>query len=125
MKVLSPFAHGILDYLTVAFFGLAPWLFNLEGAYATSCYVLAAGYLVIALCTDYPLGLMRLIPFPVHGRLELVSGLVLLLVPLIFGFVDDNPTARSLFIGSGVVFLLVWLLTDWWAQRQPNSLMTI
>ena len=124
MKVLSPAAHGVLDYGTVVFFGLAPFLFELTGAYAIACYVLAGGYLLISLATDYPLGVMRVIPFPVHGRLELISGLALLAAPFIFGFADANPTARNLFITSGVVFTIVWLLTDWRPQSQTHSLMT-
>jgi len=127
MKVLSPAAHGVLDYMTVVFFALAPFLFELTGAYATACYVLAGGYLLITLATDFPLGVMRIIPFPVHGAFELVSGLALLAAPFIFGFSDDNPTARNLFIGSGVVFTIVWFLTDWRAQSQGShtrSLMT-
>lgn len=121
MKVLSPAAHGILDYLTVAFFAMAPSLFDLHGTYATVCYVLAAGYLVITLLTNFPLGLMRVIPFPVHGKLELVSGLVFLASPFLFGFADDNMTARNLFMGAGVVFLVVYFLTDWRAQTHTAN----
>ncbi|MET4105498.1 hypothetical protein [Hymenobacter sp. UYP22] len=121
MKVLSPAAHGILDYLTVAFFAMAPSLFNLHGTYATVCYVLAAGYLVITLLTNFPLGLMRVIPFPVHGKLELVSGLVFLVSPFLFGFADDNMTARNLFMGAGVVFLIVYFLTDWRIQTHTAN----
>ncbi|WP_426493279.1 SPW repeat domain-containing protein [Hymenobacter sp. 102] len=121
MKVLSPAAHGILDYLTVAFFAAAPSLFNLQGTYATVCYVLAVGYLLITLLTNFPLGLMRVIPFPVHGKLELVSGLALLVSPFLFGFADDNVTARNLFMGAGVVFLIVYFLTDWRAQTHTAT----
>lgn len=120
MKILSPTAHGILDYLTVAFFAVAPTMFGLTGTYATVCYVLAAGYLVISLLTAYPLGIMRLIPFLVHGRLELVSGLVFLASPWLFGFADDSVTARYLFMGAGVVFLLVWFITDWRAETRST-----
>lgn len=122
MKILSPAAHGVLDYLTVAFFGLAPFLFGLTGTYATVCYVLAAGYLVITVLTDFPLGAMRIIPFPVHGGFELVSGPMFIAAPFLFGFADASPTARNLFIASGVVFLLVWFITDW--KAQTRSLMT-
>ncbi|MDB5234599.1 MAG: hypothetical protein JWR44_1592 [Hymenobacter sp.] len=118
MKAISPTVHGIVDYATCAFFALAPSLFDLHGAYATVCYVLAGGYLVISLLTNMPLGAMRLIPFPVHGKLELVSGLVLLVSPWLFGFADDNATARNLFVGAGLLFLVVYFLTDWHAQTQ-------
>ena len=122
MKVLSPSAHGVLDYMTVIFFALAPFLFELQGTYATVCYVLAGGYLLITLLTDFPLGVMRVIPFPVHGSFELVSGPVFIIAPWLFGFADDNPTARNLFVASGLVFLVVWFLTDW--KAQTRSLMT-
>ncbi|WP_046246927.1 SPW repeat domain-containing protein [Hymenobacter terrenus] len=121
MKAISPTLHGVLDYGTCAFFALAPSLFNLQGTYATVCYVLAAGYLVISLLTNMPLGAMRVIPFPVHGKLELVSGLVLIASPWLFGFANDNETARNLFAGAGIVFLLVYFLTDWYAQTREAS----
>ncbi|UYZ62785.1 SPW repeat domain-containing protein [Hymenobacter weizhouensis] len=113
MKVISPRVHGMLDYGTVALFALAPTLFNFEGPYATVCYLLAAGYLLITLLTDFPMGAMRVIPFPVHGGLELVSGLAFLAAPFVFGFNDLNETARNFFMIMGVVFLGTWMLTDW------------
>ncbi|RTQ53362.1 hypothetical protein EJV47_01070 [Hymenobacter gummosus] len=113
MKVLSPAAHGVLDYITVVVFAMAPVLFDLPQPYSTAFYVLAAGYLLIALLTDYPLSFKRVIPFPLHGAFELVSGLVFIVLPFLFGFSDDQPVARNLFIGSGIMFLLVWFITDW------------
>jgi len=118
MKILSPTAHGILDYLTVAFFALAPTMFGFAGTYATVCYVLAAGYLLITLLTAFPMGVLKVIPFLVHGRLELVSGVVFLVSPWLFGFADENMTARNLFVASGVVFLLIWFITDWHAETR-------
>ena len=110
--------HGVLDYLTCAFFVLAPSLFNLDGTYATICYVLAGGYFVVSLLTNMPLGAARVIPFPVHGKLELVSGLIFIASPWLFGFADENETARNLFVGAGLVFLVVYFLTDWYAQTR-------
>jgi len=121
MKAISPTLHGVLDYATCAFFALAPTLFNFQGPYATVCYILAGGYLLISLLTNMPLGAMRLIPFPIHGKLELVSGLVFIVSPWLFGFANDNMTARNLFVAMGVVFMLVYFLTDWYAQTRTTS----
>jgi len=115
MKPISPTVHGILDYMTCAFFALAPSLFGLSGAYATVCYVLAGGYLVISLLTAMPLGAIKAIPFWLHGRLELVSALVFITSPWLFGFAEST-TARNLFVGAGIVFLLVYSLTQWYPQ---------
>jgi hypothetical protein len=127
MKILSPSAHGVMDYATVAIFALAPTIFGFTGTYATVCYVLAAGYLVITLLTAFPMGAIKMIPFPIHGGFELVSGPIILASPWIFGFADANPVARNFFVGMGIIFLLVWMITDWHAQTQTNargSLMT-
>jgi hypothetical protein len=88
-------------------------MFDLHGTYAIMSYVLAVGYFVVSLLTDMQLSAVRVIPFPVHGKLELVSGLVLLASPWIFGFANENATARNVFAGAGVVFLVVYFLTDW------------
>lgn len=112
-----------MDYATVALFALAPTIFGFTGTYATVCYILAAGYLVITLITAFPMGFVKLIPFPVHGGLELVSGPIILASPWIFGFADANPVARNFFVAMGIVFLLVWMITDWHAQTR-SSLMT-
>ncbi|GAA4350443.1 SPW repeat protein [Hymenobacter saemangeumensis] len=121
MKAISPTLHGVIDYLTVGFLALAPTIFDLDGTYATVCYILAAGYLVITLLTNMPLAIMRAIPFKVHGRLELISALALLASPWLFGFADDNETARNLFVGLGVAFLGTYFLTDWNAETHAAN----
>jgi len=115
MKPISPAVHGVLDYLTCLFFAAAPALFGLTGAYATVCYILAGGYLVISLLTNMPLGAVKVLPFWLHGKLELVSGPVFIASPWLFGFAE-NTTARNLFVGAGIVFLLVYSLTQWYPQ---------
>ena len=120
MKPISPTVHGILDYLTCGFFLTAPSLFNLTGTPVGVCYVLAGGYLVISLLTNMPLGLLKWIPFWLHGRLELVSGLVFIASPWVFGYAD-NETLRNLFIAVGVVFMLVFALTQWQPQDRTAT----
>lgn len=120
MKPISPTLHGILDYLTCGFFLIVPSMFDLTGTPAYICYTLAAGYLVISLLTNMPLGLLKWIPFWLHGRFEMISGLVFLASPWIFNF-SQNGTLRNLFMGAGVVFLLVFMLTQWRPQSQTAA----
>ena len=118
MKIISPTLHGVLDYLTCALFLVAPSLFGFTGTYATVCYLLAGGYLVISLLTNMPLGALQLLPFWLHGRLELVSGFVFIASPWLFGFANANGVARNFFVAMGVVFLVVFLCTQWRTQEQ-------
>ncbi len=113
MKFISPTLHGIIDYMLCGFFLSIPSIFALTGPFATVCYLLAVGYLIISLLTNMPFGLFGLIPFWVHGGIELVSGFVFIASPWIFDFAHVNGTMRNLFIGIGVAVLLVYLFTRW------------
>ena len=120
MKPISPTFHGLLDYLTCGFFLTIPSLFDLTGSLAGICYALAAGYLVVSLLTNMPLGLLKWLPFWLHGRFEMVSGLVFIASPWLFGYAG-NTTMRNLFIGVGIVFLVVFALTQWKPQHATTA----
>jgi len=112
MKILSPRVHGYLDYLVVVVFLLAPTLFRLEGAPCKISYALAGIHLVLTLVTAFPLGLVKVIPFTVHGALELVVSIALVALPWLLGFAGNAP-ARNFYVAAGVVIFLVWLVTDY------------
>lgn len=111
MKIISPRIHGVLDYLTVLTLLLSPTIYAFTKTPWTLAYVLAGGYLVISLLTDYPLAAKRLIPFSIHGLVELVSVPVLFGLPWLLGFADETG-ARNFFIAFAVITLIVWALTD-------------
>ena len=113
MKVLSPPAHGVLDFFLAFVLGMAPIALGFTGVYAVVCYGLAAAYLLVVLVTDFPMGVVRLLPYRVHGGMEVVSALLFMGSPFLFGFSASNPTARTFFIVFGGLLLLLWLLTDW------------
>jgi hypothetical protein len=111
MKVMSPRAHGVMDYLSSALFILAPTLFDFGGPAATVSRVLGVAYLALSLATAYPLGLVRMVPFPMHVAFDGVLGVVLLAMPWLFGF-SDVDAGRNFFVAMGVVSLIVVALTD-------------
>ncbi|SNR46381.1 hypothetical protein [Hymenobacter mucosus] len=121
MKFLSPAAHGVVDVLFITILAMAPIMFDLQPAIDVACYVLAGGYLVITLLTDFKLGLFRVIPFPVHGWLDLLTGIALLAAPLLFQF-PAASSERNLFWVLGLVSVVTWFITDW--KKQSRSLMT-
>jgi hypothetical protein len=94
IKPIGTRVHGILDYVTVVVFALAPAVLGLSGIAAVLSYVLAVAHLVVTLATNFDLGAARLLQTAWHGWIELVVGLVLLISPWILGFSDD-ATART------------------------------
>jgi hypothetical protein len=119
MKRLNARLHGFLDLATVAVFLLGPFFFGLGGYVAAVAWGLAVVHLLMTLLTRFPLGLVKVIPFPVHGAVEFVAGVVLVLaMPRLLGASPDSP-ARTFFVGAGVAILVVWVLTRY--RESPQS----
>jgi hypothetical protein len=112
MAVLGPRLHGSVDYLAVAGFCAAPSVLDLEATPATLSYTLSAVHLVLTLATDFPLGIVRALPFALHGLIEFAVAVVLLALPWVFGFAADEH-ARVFCIGASASVLAVFLLTDY------------
>ncbi len=110
MKVLSPMLHGYIDFLTVVIFAVAPTVFGFDGLPAYIAYALAVIHLVLTLTTAFPKGVVGVVPFAVHGLIEIVVAIVLVILPFVFGWTD---APRNFFIGIGIVIFLVWLLSDY------------
>ncbi len=112
MKVISPRMHGYLDFLTVFIFLLAPTLLGLSQLPAMLAYSLAAVHLMVTLASDFPFGVVKLIPFTIHGWIERLVGPSLIALPFILGFADEE-TARNFYIAVGLIIIVVGMLTDY------------
>ena len=66
----------------------------------------------MTLLTAFPLGLVNVIPFPVHGAIELTVAIGLAAAPWIFGFAPVE-SARLFYVVSGAAVAVVWVLTDY------------
>lgn len=117
MKILSPRAHGYVDYLVVIGFVGGPAVFELEGLPATISYGFAVVHLLLTSVTDFPMGLVKLVPFPLHGLIEFAMSIVLFALPWIAGF-SEVALARSFYIGAGASVLLAFLITDYTFGRK-------
>lgn len=112
MKLISPRMHGYLDFLTVILFLLAPALFGLNQLPSLLAYSLAVIHLIVTLASDFPFGIIKIIPFPIHGWIERIVGPTLIAVPFILGFSADE-IARNFYIAAGIIIIAVGLLTDY------------
>jgi hypothetical protein len=112
MKILDARIHGYLDVAVIAALVLAPTLLGFDGRAASLCYVLAGLHTALTALTAYPMGWLKMIPFPVHGGLEAVLAPALVAAPWLVGFARV-PTARIFFVAAGVALAVVWLITDY------------
>jgi hypothetical protein len=111
MKVISDTTHGILDYITVALFALAPGLLGLSGTAALISYALAGIHLTMTLLTDMPLGVIKIIPMKVHAFVEMLVGPVLVIGA--FALPTFVAGDREFFVAAGVVIFVVWSLSQY------------
>ncbi len=115
-NVISPRAHGFIDYPHSALFlaaGLMFWKKNKRAAIAA----LATGgfVLVQSLLTDYPLGVVPVLSFRTHGRMDTALVGASFGIPRFGGFAD-TPEAW-LFKINGVAEAFVVAMTDFNSAR--------
>jgi hypothetical protein len=112
MKFISPTIHGIIDYLVVIFLLLTPTIFGFAGIIAIFTYALAFVHLALSLLTNYPLGLLKLIPVNVHAGIEVIVGIALIVLAYTW-FKDNIDGSKLFYVIFGTVILLTWLVTDY------------
>jgi hypothetical protein len=121
MKVLSPTVHGVLDYGLALLFLLLPRVLDFPPPAAMASYVIGAVYIVASLITRYPLGLVKLLPFPVHGVIESIMALSWIVLPWLMGFAE-HTASRNFFVGAGIALLGVVALTNYRAAELDGRL---
>ena len=117
MRFITARIHGMLDFIVVAVFLLGPLVVGLGGSPAAISYTLAIVHLLMTLMTRFPAGRWKTIPFFVHGIVELIVGIALLILPSFAGYSPGSP-ARRFYLAMGAVILVVWALT---AYRGPDA----
>ncbi|HKY37523.1 MAG TPA: hypothetical protein VJN18_16385 [Polyangiaceae bacterium] len=112
MKFLDPRTHGFLDYLAVLILAMAPAVLGFEGTPALVCYLVALAQLVVSLLTAYPVSIATVIPFRLHGAIQLLLGIVLVLAPSLLSF-SPFDNARPFFAVMGLLLGLLFACTDY------------
>ena len=97
MRFIPTRVHGILDYASGSVQIIAPWFL---GASANSLeqrlpVALGTGILGYSALTDYELGVLRVIPMPMHLRLDVLGAAALLAAPWLFGFSGKAKAAYT------------------------------
>jgi hypothetical protein len=117
VRFLGPRIHGILDLILVVVLVLGSIAVGLGGSPLAIALTLAAVHLLLTLFTDFPPGAVKRIPFFVHGIVELIVGIGLLLLPSFAGYGPGSP-ARRFYLAVGAAILVVWALT---AYRRTDA----
>jgi hypothetical protein len=115
MKPISALPHGFLDYATGLLLLVSPWLLGFENNSVNATYTMVGMGIVVlglSLITNYPLGLIKTVSFPVHGKVETAGAILLLASPWVLHF-NDVDVARNLAVIVAIAWLGVVSLTNY------------
>jgi hypothetical protein len=112
LRILAPRPHAIFDYALAVAFLIAPSVAQFSILPAALAYSSALIYLAGALVTQYPLGLVKRMPFALHGLWEVVMACLWILAPWFLGFSHEVSPA-NFFVLSGIALLFVAAFTDY------------
>lgn len=115
-KPFGPTTHGAIDYVFVASNLLAPTLFDLKGPSRTLSYAFGVSAGILNALTDHQLGVRRVIPSRLHGRIDTPFVPMLLLLPWATGALEQQG-ARRYFTSFFLAALANHLLTDYDAHE--------
>jgi general stress protein CsbA len=90
MRFIPTRTHGVVDYAMGALLIVVPYILGFADGTAAQWIpqVLGAALIGASLLTDYELGVVRVIPMPVHLFLDIAAGILLAASPWLFGFAD-------------------------------------
>ena|ERR1044072_3830118 len=112
LRSLGAVSHGIIDYAMVIILAIGPGVAGFTGKQAIFCYILAAVHFVMTVLTRFPLGAMKIIGFPVHGAIEALVSILLILLPWMANFFR-GVHSRNFFIAIGLLIGVIALLTNY------------
>ncbi|HVP64403.1 MAG TPA: hypothetical protein VMT82_05880 [candidate division Zixibacteria bacterium] len=118
-RVIDKRTHGVLDHLTAAYFYILAGLF--WGRHPRASFVALTNATMVtglALFTDYPGALRKVVPFETHGKLDLVQAATASMLPTLLGFASD--AAALPFILQAGDEMVVVSVTDWTGENEQE-----
>jgi hypothetical protein len=113
VRFLPAWFHAIADYAVgITLIVVAAVVGGTSGAVATGI-VVGATVLLVSLLTRYPLGLLKVLPFPVHSAGDYLAALLLVAAPFVVNFRDSDTGLAAFYVVAGLAVLAVSLVTNY------------
>ena len=114
-RSIGAVSHGILDYLFAILLAVAPSVVGFGGRQARWCYLFAAVLFAMAILTQ-----TKMLRLALHGMVELVLAIVIVVLPWVAGF-ERGVLSRNFFVAIGLLLIVLWALTDFRGRRGAPS----
>ncbi|RYD93861.1 MAG: hypothetical protein EOP54_18505, partial [Sphingobacteriales bacterium] len=111
MKLISPKLHGIIDYMLIIFLFLSPVAFNMTKDTSSQVYTIAVLQMVLTVITNYSYGMFRAIPLKLHGVIELLLSVGMVVAA--FTILKYDERAKGYYAGLGIFWFIVVVFSDY------------
>jgi hypothetical protein len=119
VKFLPAWFHAIADYAVgiVLIVGALLTTSAPDDAVATGV-VIGIVVLAVSVLTKYPLGIFKVLPFPVHSAGDYLAVALLIVSPFALGFDGSSGGLTAFYVVAGIAVLAVSLITNY--QYSPK-----
>ncbi len=117
-KLLPAKVHGVADYASAFALIAVALIAGGSGKAVGTGIALGAVLLIVSVFTDYPLGVIRVIPFVVHSAGDYIGAAALIAAPFVLGFNDSDGGLATFYVVMGVVLVAASLITDYGDTRR-------
>ncbi|MCK6370181.1 MAG: hypothetical protein L6Q83_02450 [Gammaproteobacteria bacterium] len=111
IRILTPAAHGVLDYAAALTLALLPLLLGFSGPALWVSAAGAAGLLAYSLLTDYRFGAARLMSFRAHLAADLTAAVAFAAAPFLLGW-SGQVAAYYWIMAAGVTAVVALTRTE-------------
>jgi len=110
-RMVSPTAHAVVDYVTVASFFISAGFFWRRNKRAALAALICGGAdLAVSFLTDYAGGVKKVISFRTHREIDLGLAAMIATMPEFFAFRDDSE--KRFFLAQGALITAATELTQ-------------
>jgi hypothetical protein len=117
MHIITRKIHAYLDYPVAVSLMALPFVLGLgTGNPLGKWLAVATGVaaFILTLLTDHELGVVKVVPYPVHVAVDRLVGVIFVAAPFVFGFTGIDATYYWV---NGAAVLLITTLLDAPAQK--------
>ena len=118
MRLIGKWSHIVIDLVSLIALVFGPAYAGFSGLQADLAWILAGVMFLIVALT-----LIKAIRFAIHGFVEIVVVLLILIAPWFWNFAR-GVHSRNFYMFVGVVMLIIWLMTDFRGVRSVDRAAT-
>ena len=127
VRLLPAWFHAIADYAVGALLVVVAIVAGGSAGATATGVVVGLTVLAVSMLTKYPLGVAKVLPFPVHSAGDYLAATLLVVAPFALNFHSGDSGLTAFYIVMGIAVLAVSLITNYQysPKRNPQAIPSV